>query len=85
MERKGIVIDSLPDVMTPEELLVVLPIGRNSLYKLLKANAIKSLRVGKKYLIPKACLVDFLHMPIYTDTTHLTIEAANSDVSLMER
>lgn len=49
-----------PDVVTPDDLQTMLKIGRNSAYDLLKNKLIKSIRVGKKYIIPKANVIDFL-------------------------
>ena len=49
-----------PDVVTPDDLQTMLKIGRNSVYGLLKNKLIKSIRVGKKYIIPKENVIDFL-------------------------
>lgn len=49
-----------PDVVTPDDLQMMLKIGRNSVYGLLKNKLIKSIRVGKKYIIPKENVIDFL-------------------------
>lgn len=49
-----------PDVVTPDDLQTMLKIGRNSVYDLLKNKLIKSIRVGKKYIIPKENVIDFL-------------------------
>lgn len=49
-----------PDVVTPDDLQTMLKIGRNSVYNLLKNNLIQSIRVGKKYIIPKVNVIDFL-------------------------
>jgi len=38
----------------------MLHIGRNTAYSLLKNNAISSIHVGKKYIIPKSSVIDFL-------------------------
>ena len=49
-----------PDVLLPEECMAVLSVGRNTMYTLLKSGAISSVRVGKQYRIPKACLLKYL-------------------------
>lgn len=49
-----------PDVVTPDDLQTMLKIGRNSVYDLLKNKLIKSIRVGKKYIIPKVNVIDFI-------------------------
>ena len=53
-------LDSYPDVLTPDEARVVLGIGRNTLYKLLKEEKIKSIRIGTKHRIPKKELESFI-------------------------
>lgn len=49
------------DVLTVEETCTALKIGKNSLYKLLKIGTIKYIKVGRKYLIPKVYLIDFIN------------------------
>jgi len=49
-----------PDILTPQDLMAFLPMGRNAVYDALKAQAIKSVRVGQKFLITKAALREFL-------------------------
>lgn len=53
-------LDSYPDVLTPEEAMKVLGVGRNKIYDLLKSGCIKSLRLGKLYRIPKKYLQLFI-------------------------
>lgn len=49
-----------PDVVTVEQLCKMLCIGRNSAYKLLQTGEVKSVRIGKKYVIPTRWVVDYL-------------------------
>lgn len=51
---------SFPDVVTVDELMRMLHIGRNAAYGLLKSGAIKTLRVGKRYIIPKICVISYI-------------------------
>lgn len=53
-----------PDVVTPEDIQNMLHIGRNRVYELLKTNTIKSIKVGKKYIIPKKSVINFLQLAI---------------------
>lgn len=53
-----------PDVVTPEDVQNMLHIGRNRVYELLKTNTIKSIKVGKKYIIPKKSVINFLQLAI---------------------
>lgn len=54
------IFKNYPDVVTPEDLQTMLNIGRNSVYTLLKQGLIKTIKVGKKYIIPKQSVIDFL-------------------------
>ena len=49
-----------PDVVTPSDLQIMLNIGRNTVYTILKEGLIKTIKVGKKYIIPKQSVIDFL-------------------------
>ncbi|MGN0561700.1 MAG: helix-turn-helix domain-containing protein [Candidatus Fimenecus sp.] len=48
-------------MLTVQEACDALHIGKNSLYRLLKMGAIRSIKIGKKYIIPKVCLLDFVN------------------------
>jgi excisionase family DNA binding protein len=50
-----------PDLMTPEDARKILRIGRSKMYSLLNSGQISALRIGAKYRIPKAYLIDFLN------------------------
>ena len=52
--------DSYPDVVSVEEIQQMLRIGKNAVYQLLKDGAIKSIKVGKRYVVPKKYIIDFL-------------------------
>ena len=49
-----------PDVVRIEEIQSMLKIGRNSVYELLKQGLIKSIKIGKKYIIPKQSVISFV-------------------------
>lgn len=53
-------LESYSDVLTAKDLMVILHIGRSKVYELLRENTIPNLRIGKKYIIPKQLLIDFL-------------------------
>lgn len=48
------------DVVTVEEVMEMIYLGRVTGYNLLKTDKIHTLRVGKKYVIPKKSVIDFL-------------------------
>ena len=54
------------DILTPEELARALGISRKSAYQLLHDVIIGYKRIGKKYLVPKICLLDYINSAIYT-------------------
>ena len=53
-------LNKYSDVLTVEELCEVLRIGKNTAYKLLKNNEIKSVKIGKIYKIPKKSVIKYL-------------------------
>ncbi|MGN0545198.1 MAG: helix-turn-helix domain-containing protein [Acutalibacteraceae bacterium] len=59
-------LNSYPDILTPKDLMSILHLGRNSVYELLHNGVIKARKVGKKYLIPKVCVIDYINSTRYT-------------------
>lgn len=55
-----------PDVLTVQQLAHILGIGINSAYRLIKERKIGCIRVGKKILILKLCVADYLNSARYT-------------------
>lgn len=53
-------MENLPDVLTPEMLMDILKIGRNTIYNLLRSGAIRSVRIGRQYRIPRDALTEYL-------------------------
>ncbi len=53
-------LDNYSDIITIDELTKICRIGRNTAYKLVRNNVIKHIRIGRKILIPKKYLIDFL-------------------------
>lgn len=54
------------DVLTPDELAKALGISQKSAYQLLHDGTIGFKRIGKKYLVPKVCVLDYLNSARYT-------------------
>ena len=77
-------IYDMPDVMTVKQLSEYLPLGKSSIYGLLIRGKIKSIRQGRKYLIPKIYILDYLGVIGYNNSTHITIEPINTK-SFIER
>jgi len=49
-----------PDVVTVKQLTKMLNIGRNAAYSLLKSGDIKTIRLGKRYIIPKKSVIEYV-------------------------
>ena len=49
-----------PDVLTVPDVVRLLRMGKNTIYKLINEGAIGSIKRGKKIIIPKVCLVGYL-------------------------
>jgi len=54
-----------PDVMSVVQLAEALNIGRNSAYDLVQSGEIACRKIGRKYLIPKRCVLDYLCGAVY--------------------
>ena len=59
-EHSAEMFKAYPDIITIIDLQAMLHIGRNAAYKLLQNNSIVSIRVGKKYIIPKSSVTNFV-------------------------
>ena len=57
-----------PDVMTVKQVSQALGIGLNKAYELVNNRVIGSKRIGKKILVPKHCLIDFIESARYNIT-----------------
>ncbi len=55
------VLIDYPDVLTPEDVQEILHLSRSTVYELLMGGVIKSIRIGKKYRIPKLYMLQFLY------------------------
>lgn len=49
-----------PDVVSKNELMAMLKIGKNTAYSLLREGKIKNIRIGKQYRIPKRYIIEYL-------------------------
>lgn len=55
-----------PDILTVRQLAQALGISANSAYKLVHQREIGCKRVGRKILVPKQCLIDYVRSARYT-------------------
>ena len=59
-------LDHYPDILTVKQLATIFGIGINSAYAIIHTEQIKSCRIGRKILIPKQCVIDYLDSIRYT-------------------
>jgi excisionase family DNA binding protein len=52
--------EELPEILTPQDIIEYLPLGRDSVYSALKSQTIPNVRLGQKFIITKSALRDFL-------------------------
>lgn len=69
MLKRPLSFDDLPLVLTVEELMPVLSIGRNTAFALVHSGQIKSIRAGKQIRILKYELIEYLTGGTGTETT----------------
>ena len=55
-------LDNYPDVLTINDVMSILHIGRSKTYEMLRTNVIPNIRIGKKFVIPKKAMIDFLEI-----------------------
>lgn len=53
-------LENYSDVLTVNDVMSILHIGRSKAYELLRLNTIQNIRIGKKYIIPKTVMIEFL-------------------------
>ena len=53
-------------VHTPNEASRILRVGRSKIYELLRSGKLKSIRNGRRFLIPDECIVEFIKSQVYT-------------------
>ena len=48
------------DIVSIEDVMKMLHIGRSNVYKLFREKEIKHIRIGVKYIIPKKSIVEYI-------------------------
>ena len=66
-----------PDVLTVPDVVRLLQFGKNTVYGLIKEGRISSIKQGKKIIVPKVCLVEFL-----TNAGNYNVRSQPNDESL---
>ncbi|MCL2213357.1 MAG: helix-turn-helix domain-containing protein [Oscillospiraceae bacterium] len=52
--------ENYADIITINDLMTMLNIGKSTAYSLLQNNKIHHVKIGRKYVIPKQSVVDFV-------------------------
>lgn len=60
MKYNYVSYDAIPLIMTVEDLMPILLIGRNTAYELIRSGKIKSIRIGRQIRISRDALIAFL-------------------------
>ena len=55
-----------PDVLTPKQVAEALGVNVKSVYTLIQNHLLGCKRIGRKYLIPKMCLQQYVRSAQYT-------------------
>lgn len=55
-------ISTLPLILTVDDLTRIFAIGKNTAYELIHSGAIRSVRVGRSFRIPRDAIADFLQI-----------------------
>lgn len=54
------VFSKYDDIVTVKEVMQMLRISKNNVYKLLNDKRIRSVRIGKRFIIPKQSVIEFI-------------------------
>ena len=58
--------NNYPDVMTPQLVAEALGVNVKSVYALIRDQVLGCKRIGRKYIIPKICLQQYVRSAQYT-------------------
>lgn len=66
--------EELPTVMSVKDVSEILGVGRKTIYGEIKNKRLRSVKVGRQFLVPKHCLLEYLDGANYS--------ASNSELNL---
>lgn len=58
--------NSYPDILTVKQMAQALCICENSAYRLVNSHTVGCKRIGRKIIVPKQCLIDYVLSARYT-------------------
>ena len=60
MDKSKEIFSEYSDIVTVDEVMKMLRLGKNTVYKLLKDDEIMNVKVGARYVIPKHSVIEFV-------------------------
>jgi len=62
------------DIITISDLMTMLNIGKSTAYSLLQSNKIQHIKIGRKYVIPKQSVIDFVAGMCYNEGKIISVK-----------
>lgn len=59
-DRKSQVIEQLPVLLTPKDVMDILGVGKNTVYQLLDSGKLSGFRIGRNWKIPANSIQEFM-------------------------
>lgn len=59
-DRKAQAMEQMPVLLTPLEVMDILGVGKNTVYRLLNSGELKGVRIGKKWRIANCAIKSYL-------------------------
>lgn len=59
-DRKAQAMEQMPVLLTPLEVMDILGVGKNTVYRLLNSGELKGARIGRSWKIPLNHIQDFM-------------------------
>lgn len=60
MDKSKEIFSEYSDIVTVDEVMKMLRLGKNTVYKRLKDDEIMNVKVGARYIIPKQSVIEFV-------------------------
>lgn len=57
--------DEMNGIISIEEIMEILSVGKNTVYSLLNSHEIKAFRIGKVWKIPRKSVMEYIHRKTY--------------------
>lgn len=61
-DRKSQVIEQLPVLLTPKDVMDILEVGKNTVYRLLNSGELSAIRFGRSWKIPVGSIQTLVNM-----------------------